>query len=158
MDPVLVTLAFHCVTEVDWFSLGVWMIFYVRCFQGNCARFLEESFAPLKHQKVDDDPVVSVLAGDIDVNWLSGVIRKTVSNVEYQYQRHCWMLNYDERQTADASADFVGDLDDLFEQEAHSEIGAGSFFIAGDRLVIVTALEGKSKTVPTSDYEFFDLL
>lgn len=80
MDPVLTALAFHRVTQTDWFSSSgpdgfISCDFFTSTVQGYPA----ERAPPVKRQKVDDGPVMPVMAPAIHVNWISGVARKTIS-------------------------------------------------------------------------------
>lgn len=68
MDSVLVSLAFYCVTEIDWSSSGSSDDFLSYDSAKNIMHdYPAERIAPVKRQKIDDDPVVPVLAPTVDV-------------------------------------------------------------------------------------------
>lgn len=76
-----------------------------------------ERLAPVKCQKVDNGLVVTLLARFVDVNWLPGVARRTISDVSRDYRRYYGVFNDDWNLPADILAEVVDDLDDIFAQE-----------------------------------------
>lgn len=84
MDPVLVTLAFYRVAKVVWSSSSGSDDFLSYYFvTGTVQGYRAEWIGPVKRQRVVDGPEVPDIAPVVDVNWLPGVARKTISKVEH---------------------------------------------------------------------------
>lgn len=78
MDLFFVGLAFHRVTKIDWFPSGSSDDFLSQDFATSTIKgYPTERLAPVDRQKVNDDRVVFELVPAVDVNWLSGVARKS---------------------------------------------------------------------------------
>lgn len=127
--------------------------FATRTVQGYPA----ERIGPVKSQKAGDGPEVPVLTTAVGVNWLPGVVCKSLSVVERDYRLYRGVIDGDERQPANLPADVAEALDSILPQETVWEGNGGSSFTADDRLVIATSLERLAETVPTLDSEFSDL-
>lgn len=98
----------------------------------------------------------------MDINWLSGVVRKAISDAPHNYLRYRGVYFGDEGLPADVVADVVDDLDDIFGQGVLCNVDYGSSFTSDDYAVSLTALARISRTVPASsfafDYLFQDLV
>lgn len=114
---------------------------------GTVLRYRAEKNAPMKQQRVDDDPVVPGMACAIDVNWLPDVARKTKSSVDLNCRRYHVIVGDDAYQPADVPTDVVDDLGDVFAQDSKCEADGGSSSTANDRLFIAPALTRLPKTV-----------
>lgn len=157
MEPVLIALAFHRVTEVHWsLSGGTDNLIACDFATGAVQGYPDERLALLKRQKVDDNPVVPVLEPAVGVNWLLGVTRRAISDVAREYRQKREVVDDGGDLPADFLAEAVDDLDDIFVQEALWKTGGGSFFTAGDRPVLATALVWLSNKVQISGSELVD--
>lgn len=105
---------------------------------------------PVKRPKIDEGPVVPVMVPAVDGNWLSGVVRKTLPEVERDYRRFYAIVYKDEGQLTDASSDVSDGLDDVFAQEGLLQGDGGLSFTTDYRYNVGTALARLSMTVPTS--------
>lgn len=68
----------------------------------------------MKRRKIDHGPALLELASAVDVNWLSGVVCKMVSEVDRAQRRYCGVTSGDESLPAEAQGDVVEVLDDIF--------------------------------------------
>lgn len=69
MDPVLVPMAFHYMSEVDWSSSGGPNDFLSYYFAtGTVKNYVVKRIAPVKRQNVDDGFLVSESTPAVDVN------------------------------------------------------------------------------------------
>lgn len=117
MDLVLLALAFHGATGIDWSSSGGSDDFIANDFATRTVHVKhEEKIAPVKLQKVNDAPVMPIMVTAIDVSWLLRVERKTIQKVERDYRR-CLGIDVDDAaQQADVPAYVVHNFDDVFAQ------------------------------------------
>lgn len=74
--------------------------------------------APMKRWKVNDGPVMPVVAPAVHVHWLAGVTRETISKVERDYWWYRSIIDKGADQPVDVSAKVIDDRDDVFAQEA----------------------------------------
>lgn len=77
---------------------------------GSVQGYLAEGYAPLKHRKADDGPVVAVRQPAVSVICLSAVVRRTVSDVERGYEHYRSPTDGDEGIPADVPSDVDDDL------------------------------------------------
>lgn len=84
--------------------------------------------------------------------------RETSSDVEHDYQRYNGVIARRDGVPADATADVIDDLDDIFAQEALRKVDGKSFFTIEDRSAITTVLTQLAKTVLASGPGLIDLL
>lgn len=94
----------------------------------------------------------------VDVNLLSGVTRKMISDFERNCRLYRGDIDVGEDLAADIPANFVDYVDDIFSRERLSETSSGSSFTAGECSVISKALARLSKTVPISGSKLTDLV
>lgn len=82
MDRVLVALSLYRVTKNDWSSSGGSKdVFAYNLFTGTVRGCRADTTAPVKLQNIDDGPIVPVMVPVVDVNWLPGAVRETISEV-----------------------------------------------------------------------------
>lgn len=129
----------------------------LRSATGTVKGYPAKQIVLVKRQEVDDGPVVSIHVPAVDVKWLHGKSRKTLSEVERDYQHYRYIIDHDLGLPADVQADLVDDIDNVFAQEALWQEDGGSFFTADDRSAIVTALARLSKTVSGLGSDFATL-
>lgn len=111
MDPVLVALAFHNATEVDWFSSGGQDSFLAYYFAiGTVQEYAAERLVPVRIQQVIDGPDAPVSAPAVHVKWLPGIKLVTTSDTERYCRRYRALLDDDYKIPADAIAIFSATL------------------------------------------------
>lgn len=159
MDPLLATLAFHPMPKVNWsLSAGVDQFISYNFATGTMRHYPAERLGLLERQKVDDGPVFPLFATMFEVNWLSDVTRKKISDVQRDHGRYAAVLADNGRFPSDVPSEVVDDVDDVFAREALWETGDGSSFCDDGLLLIATALQRLPKNVPTSRSQFADLI
>lgn len=83
MNPVFAALPFHRVTESDWSCSGGSENFApYDLATGTVQGYQAKKNAPVKREKVDDTPMVYIIAPSIDVNRLRDVTHKVISKVK----------------------------------------------------------------------------
>lgn len=101
--------------------------------------------------------MVPVIAAALNVNWLPGVTRKTISEVERDYQRYRSIIDDNAGRPADVLDNVVDDVDDLFEQDWILEEDSGSCFTTEDHSAIAKAWAKLSRTVLPSGLDVSNL-
>lgn len=95
---------------------------------GTVQRYWDERITPGKREKVESGLIVPVVALAIDVNWLAGVMHKTVREARYDYQRYHGVTDNDADQTTGVIADYIDDIDVILAQQVLWRGGGGSSF------------------------------
>lgn len=100
---------------------------------------MAKKITPVKRQKADDRSVVIFMAPFIDLNWLPGVTRRTISDVKHENRWNRGVIYDDAGQPAVVLANVVDDLDEIFLQETLWKWDGRSSFTVDHRSVITTA-------------------
>lgn len=158
-DPVFVFLAFYRKMKIDRSSSCRSNDFVAYDLATRTVQaYPAEKIAPVMRRMVDNGLAVPVIARAVHVNWLPGAARKTLSEVESDYQRYCDTVDEDAGQLADVPANVADDFDNVLGQEALREGDAGWSFTADHCSGIATALARLSRTVRTSGSDFYYLV
>lgn len=90
VDPALVVFTIHRVPGNEMSCSGFSGKFFSYILARDSVQvFSARRLTPVKRQKIDDGPVLHELASIINFNWLSGMARRQVFKVEYDYRRYC---------------------------------------------------------------------
>lgn len=111
----------------------------------------------MKIQKVDDGPLLLVLAPIVDVNMLPGMKHKLSYDVERDCRWYHVVIDNDDCLPSDVLAEVVEECDDILGKVGVLEADGGYFFTATCRSDFSTALARLPKTVSISSSKFADL-
>lgn len=157
---MLATLVLHGMNEAYWLLWEDPDTFLIYDFAtGTMRGYLAERLALVKHQEVGDGIVVPVFEPAVAINRSPDMTSRTISDVEYHYQRYHSVDDVDGDPSADIPTSAFDNLN-YFAWGKLRKTGGGSCFMSSDSYVISMALRRLQRLfrlqVPSSVTSYID--